>query len=186
MPVGTCAGAAIPGPTLLVHGAVCGVTDASWPAMTWVMPTVLPDEATRYEPGSTSTKPYQPFPSAVIVRTVAPVDVDVSVICAPGVAVPLTCPVVGEVFHGIGGTAAGCPNTPAGCASAATSAPRDAAPLRVPASVAASGVRYEYPAQPAPSVPDVLGATAMRAWVALEAISLRYRPVPITAKRPYW
>src|SRR3989442_11241508 len=68
-----------------------------------------------------------------------------------------------------------------GAVSALMSSTRLAAPERVPLSVRSSGVRYEYPAQPIALLPDGLGASATRAWRALEAMSLMYRPAPITA-----
>src|SRR2546425_11087118 len=63
-----------------------------------------------------------------------------------------------------------------GAVSALMSSTRLAAPERVPVSVRSSGVRYEYPAQPIALLPDGLGASATRAWRALEAMSLMYRP----------
>ena len=73
-----------------------------------------------------------------------------------------------------------------GAVSALMSSTRLAAPERVPLSVRSSGVRYEYPAQPIALLPDGLGASATRAWRALEAMSLMYRPAPITADRRNW
>src|SRR2546425_5307439 len=70
-----------------------------------------------------------------------------------------------------------------GAVSALMSSTRLAAPERVPVSVRSSGVRYEYPAQPIALLPDGLGASATRAWRALEAVSLMFR-APAGHARP--
>src|SRR3989442_5709398 len=73
-----------------------------------------------------------------------------------------------------------------GAVSALMSSTRLAAPERVPVSVRSSGVRYEYPAQPIALLPDGLGASATRAWRALEAMSVMFQAAPGTAHRPDW
>src|SRR6266498_2937559 len=99
---------------------------------------------------------------------------------------------MGWVFHGIGGTftvdakiGGVTESYDDGCVSARSSSARLAAPLRVPASVAESGVRYEYPTQPALELPALESATAVRTWRTVAAMSLRYGAEPTTDWRAY-
>src|SRR2546423_9071511 len=100
---------------------------------------------------------------------------------------------MGCVFHVIAGIAGVSANIGGatvsyedGWVSALISSARPAAPLRVPASAIASGVRYEYPTHPMALFPDPLGASARRTWLTVEAMSFRYGAVPIATERRYW
>jgi len=146
-----------------------------------------------------STKANQPPPSVFTERTIAPLATEnrSTWVCASTVpsldrAMPRRCPVVGCAFHGIGGTfvvlakTGGVTGSYADtCVSARSSSARLAAPVRVPASVMASGVRYEYPTQPAPKLPAVEGASAVRTCRTVAAMSFRYGADPTTDWRAY-
>jgi len=156
-----------------------GATLATWPAVTVTLPLAaaarVESIVARYAPGSRSTNPNQPDPSVVrcAMTVLLP---SYSVTCAaamgapPGsAAIPRSCPSDGVSFHGIAGAATGLAkiagvtgSSALGWVSAVMSSARADAPVRVPAFVAASGVRYEYPFHPADGAPTVLFATAVR------------------------
>src|SRR5712692_5075099 len=132
------------------------------PATTVACPSTPPltrDDSvvTRYVLIGRSTKPSHPVPSVVVVRMTIPVlastrctTVPVSGVPSVATAVPRRWPKIGCVFQVIAGTAGALANTGGatlsycdGCVNALLSSARPIAPLRVPASVIASGVRYE-------------------------------------------
>src|SRR2546423_14642118 len=100
---------------------------------------------------------------------------------------------MGCVFHVIAGIAGVSANIGGatvsyedGWVSALISSARPAAPLGVPASAIASGVRYEYPTHPMALFPDPLGASARRTWLTAEAMSFRNGAAPLATDRRSW
>ena len=95
-------------------------------------------------------------------------------------ATPRRWPVVGWIFQVIGGTFALSAKTGGvigsyedASVSARSSSARLSAPLRSPSFVMSSGVRYEYPTHPALWLPVLDGATAVRTWRTVAAMSFR-------------